>query len=216
MPVSIPKKYYPLFRQAGTEKFLPEHTTIFSQGDTATKLYLITKGKARAYFLSPSGQSTTLEVLEEGRIFGDTAFLGRAFCPICVETLEESHLIQCNPEKALPFFCAHEKLMLLLLQHMTETSNRLVHQIDRLIHYTSEQRLADFLLQESANTENALYFTHDNLAECLGLNRVTVSHIMKKFADQGFLENGYGKIRLKNKAGLAQLLPSPFMGIAKD
>ena len=212
MSIKIPKKYYPLFQQAGEEKILPKHTVVFSQGDTATKLYLLTKGRVRAYFLSPSGQSTTLEILEAGRIFGDTAFLGRALCPVYTETLRESHLILCSAEDALPLFCAHEELMLLLLQHMTEATNRLVHQIDRLIHYTSEQRLADFLLQESETTENELSFTHDNLAECLGLNRVTVSHIMKKFADQGLLENGYGKIRLKNKQGLAQLLPYPSIG----
>ena len=75
MSVHIPAELFPLFRSAGQVQFLPPKTNIFTQGDPASNLYLVASGRVRAFALTAEGQEITIEVLEGGRIFGDSSFL---------------------------------------------------------------------------------------------------------------------------------------------
>ncbi|MFR1295577.1 MAG: cyclic nucleotide-binding domain-containing protein [Coprobacillus cateniformis] len=42
--------------------------------DDAKNLYLITKGRVRIYVMNPTGEEVTLEIVDKGRIFGESSF----------------------------------------------------------------------------------------------------------------------------------------------
>lgn len=208
MAVKIPESYFPIFLSVGRVQRLSAGETVFLQGDSASDLYLITRGRVRAYTISPAGKEITLEVLDAGRLFGDSSFLRGSRRSVTVETVTESEIVVASADKLLPVCRSSEELMMLAFQHMADTCNYLTHQISRLVHYDSVQKVADFLLCESENrASSALPYTHEEIADSVSLNRVTVSRILSDFRAKGWIEAGYGCIRIIDRAHLQALLP---------
>ncbi len=212
MPVNIPERYFASFRGGGRVQRFQAGETIFQQGDLATHLYLVTMGRVRVYTLSREGQEATLEVLEAGRIFGDSSLLAGAHRAVSIQAVTPVELVSCRTE-ALVELCGHSReLMVLLFQHMAETCNYLTHQVVRLVHYDSRQRVADFLLCESASrgqtrAEDVLPYSHEEIAQSVSLNRVTVSRVLAEFKRQGLVGSHYRGIQLLDRAALAAILP---------
>lgn len=75
MNIIIPENYFYLFESVGERCVLPSKTVIFYESDDANDIYLLIKGRVRAYLSSSQGKQITLEVLKKGRIFGDGSFL---------------------------------------------------------------------------------------------------------------------------------------------
>jgi len=70
-----------------------------------------------------------------------------------------------------------------------------------------DERLAVFLLDEVARTgSSALTLTHDEIAHHLGSAREVVSRMLKRFADDSLVALSRGKIEVKDKAGLRNLI----------
>ena len=42
------------------------------QEDSSNNLYLILKGRVRVYLISKDGQEITLDIIDKGRIFGES------------------------------------------------------------------------------------------------------------------------------------------------
>ena len=216
MPVHIPQALFPLFRSAGRAQKLPAKTTIFTQGDPAAQVYLVASGRVRAFAMSSTGQETTLEILETGRMFGDSSFLPGIERCVTIQSVIESEIIVCEAEALVRLCHQSEELMLLLFQHMAETCNYLTHQVTRMVHYDSCQKVADFLLCESETRgADQLPYTHEEIAHSVSLNRVTVSRILTEFKSKGWIDSRYGVIQILARKALAELLPENGMAAAR-
>lgn len=209
--IRIPDKYFASFRQIGTKKTYTKDEIIYLQNDSADFLYLILEGRVRVYTISSAGRETTLEILEKGRIFGESSFLTGRVRPTTVAAVNNVTLVLCQVQNLIPLLSASPELMTLLFQHLSETCNHLCHQIYRLTNFNRYQQIADFLLEETCAvngdkdiTENSLPYTHEEIGCILGLNRVTVSRVLSQFARQGLIQNDYGKITVLDRKGLEQ------------
>ena len=208
MAIQIPEKYFSVFLSAGRVEELPAGTNIFMQGDAASDLYLITKGRVRAFALSPAGKETTLEVMEAGRIFGELSLLSGSCRSVSIQTVTDCQIVTAATEKLLPLCLDSEELTMLIFRHMADACNYLTHQISRLVQYDSVQKVADFLLCESESRKSAaLPYTHQEIADSVSLNRVTVSRILSDFKEKGWIGSHYGSIFLLSPGDLRRLLP---------
>ena len=208
MAIQIPEKYFSVFLSAGRVEELPAGTNIFMQGDAASDLYLITKGRVRAFALSPAGKETTLEVMEAGRIFGELSLLSGSCRSVSIQTVTDCQIVTAPTEKLLPLCLDSEELTMLIFRHMADTCNYLTHQISRLVQYDSVQKVADLLLCESESRGCAeLPYTHQEIADSVSLNRVTVSRILSDFKEKGWIGSHYGSIFLLSPGDLRRLLP---------
>ena len=208
MAIQIPEKYFSVFLSAGRVEELPAGTNIFMQGDAASDLYLITKGRVRAFALSPAGKETTLEGMEAGRIFGELSLLSGSCRSVSIQTVTDCQIVTAATEKLLPLCLDSEELTMLIFRHMADACNYLTHQISRLVQYDSVQKVADFLLCESESRKSAaLPYTHQEIADSVSLNRVTVSRILSDFKEKGWIGSHYGSIFLLSPDDLRGLLP---------
>ena len=208
MAIQIPEKYFSVFLSAGRAEELPAGTNIFMQGDVASDLYLITRGRVRAFTLSPAGKETTLEVMEAGRIFGELALLSGSCRSVSIQTVTDCQIVTAPTEKLLPLCLDSEELTMLIFRHMADTCNYLTHQISRLVQYDSVQKVADFLLCEAESRGcSALPYTHQEIADSVSLNRVTVSRILSDFRGKGWIRSHYGSISILSPGALRSLLP---------
>lgn len=208
MAIQIPEKYFSVFLSAGRVEELPAGTNIFMQGDAASDLYLITKGRVRAFALSPAGKETTLEVMEAGRIFGELSLLSGSCRSVSIQTVTDCQIVTAATEKLLPLCLDSEELTMLIFRHMADACNYLTHQISRLVQYDSVQKVADFLLCESESRKSAaLPYTHQEIADSVSLNRVTVSRILSDFKEKDWIGSHYGSISILSPGDLRGLLP---------
>jgi CRP-like cAMP-binding protein len=70
------------------------NSVIFNQGNPAQYLYLLTKGRARHFFITEEGHKLLLKWLLPGEIFGGRTLLSKpSSYLVSVETIEDSHVL---------------------------------------------------------------------------------------------------------------------------
>ena len=207
--IEIPERYFIYFIKNGSVKTCRKGEIIYFQNDSADSLYLILKGKVRVFHISASGKEITLEILEKGRIFGESSFLGEHKRPTTVEAVNTVELVSCNIKNLVPVLRKSEELMVLMFQHLSQTCNYLSNQIYRLTNYDRYQKIASFLLEETFDSradkrteEYVVPYTHEEIASLLGMNRVTVSKVLASFAEQGVIRSEYGRTIILDKKKL--------------
>lgn len=186
---------------------------IYMQQDSADILYLIRKGRVRVYLSTESGEEVTLEIVEKGRIFGESSFVQDACRPTTVSAVTDTELVACRLSELGPALCGSWELTSALLQMMSDTCDYLSRLVKRAYLYDRRERLAAFLLEQTAVdnpdkgiVDGALPYTHEDLALVVGLSRVTVTRVLGEFHRQGWVECGYRKIRVRDREGLRQAL----------
>lgn len=213
--IKVPKSLYTYFEQAGSCIRFRTGEHIYMQGDQANRLYLITKGRVRVYYISNDGEELTLEIVEKGRIFGESSFLYQATRHTTVDAVNEVELLSCTLENLYPFLSQSKELTLILFQLLSNTCCHLSHQLKRSTFYNRYEKVASFLLDETAYpnkdkaiSENCIPYSHEELAVCLGLNRVTVTKVLNDFKQKGWIDLQYKKVIISNRAALSALITS--------
>ena len=210
--IKVPESLFCYFEQAGITRTIPPGGLIYMQGEPSGTIYLIKKGRVRIYYIADDGREVTLAVAGAGRLIGDSSFLAQSSRPTTVSAVPEVQLISCTTKSLMPYLMQSEELCLILFQLLTDTCNYLCSQVRRLTLYNRHQKVASFLLDETETPNpdrgiigSTLPYSHEELAICVGLSRVTVTKILNEFCDAGYIELGYRKITVTGRAGLESL-----------
>ena len=101
----------------------------------------------------------------------------------------------------------------MIIQLLMENYSALCGQLKRLTIYDSTQRVASYLLDQTkcdraelGIIDNTLPYTHEELAVCLNLNRVTVTKILNRFAKQGWVRLKQKRIQILDRMALMKIL----------
>ena len=88
----------------------------------------------------------------------------------------------------------------------TERFSDVMWTMQQILFMSFDRRLAVFLIDESAKTgKDTLTMTHDQIAKYTGSAREVVSRMLKYFENEGMVELGRGRVRLKDKKRLKEL-----------
>lgn len=214
--IKIPAHLQLYFEQAGTSLIYAPGETIYLQGETADRLYFIKKGRVRAFYLTRNGKELTYEIIERGRIIGESSFLGKSAYPVSVSAVNQVELLACNLEQLYTSMEQSPELMQIIIRLLSNTLNHLTEQLRRITLYDRYQKIASFLLHETAFpdkdrgvTPTSIPYTQEELAVSLGLNRVTVSKVLSEWKAQGVIATAYGHIELLDRGYLEELLKIP-------
>ena len=151
------------------------------------------------------GRMLAFEVLKKGSIFGDGSFADHYLREVDISAVTDVELIECETEKLIPVLSSNEHLLRMILRHMTELSNEMTHQLIRIARYNGRQKVADYILANAGAT-GSLPYTHNDIANGLGMNRVTVSRIMQELREEKLLDYAYGNVTILDRSGLEALL----------
>lgn len=206
MRASVPDKDFRYFEDVGSVIKYRSGEYIFIRGELAEEIYVIKSGRALVSVTTESGREFSFEVLKKGHIFGDGSFVEHYLREVDISAVTDMEVIVCRTERLLPVLAGNPDLMLLMFQHITTVTNDLSHQIVRMMQYDSKQKVADFILNCTINSSSMPY-THSDIAASLGMNRVTVSNVMKELRNRELVDYSYGVITVTNREGLADLLP---------
>lgn len=206
MAVTIPDNFIDILKEQGNTRQYISKEKVFTQGEKASHFYIVSAGRVRVYTILPKGEERTIEILEAGRIFGDSSFLTNSRRTVNIEAVTDSEIISCHTEQLIALCAKSEQIMRIVFQHMADTCNYLTAQLVQSGQYNSTQKVAAFLINESSNRrQNVLPYTHEEVAASVSLNRVTVSRIISQFKQKNIIKVGYKTIEILDEQALKNM-----------
>ena len=201
------------FEQAGNIRHIAKDEILYMQGDASPNIYLIASGRVRMFFTSNDGKEITYQIIGERQLIGESAFLGHAARPTTIRAVNDVSLLSCPVRSLKPYLMESRELNEAVLTLLTDNYDFLCAQVRRLTVYNRFQRVASYLLDQTAEdnagigiVNSTLPYTHEELGVCLNLNRVTVTNILNQFQKQGIVKLGRKKIQVIDKEKLREIL----------
>ena len=198
-----------LLREVGVVITVQPGRLIYMKGDPADRVYYILKGRVRIFENLYSGREMTLDVVGAGRIFGESAFVERGTRPTCVQAVNQVTLVSFRMADVVLYFGTMPGLALHFLQLCSVTMDYLVERMEEQCLLDRYGKVASYILNrtvpdsEDMGTEGGvLPYTHEDLSVSLGLNRSTVTQVLKRFQEQGLVDRGYGFLRVLDRQAL--------------
>ncbi len=189
-------------------KRCPAGSQLFGTGDACLGMIHILHGELRAYILSREGREITLFRLREG----DTGVLSAscALSKIRFEThlaaVRETELLLI-PSKVFGFL-ADENVYVRCFAYELASSrfSDVTAVLQEIIFAPFEQRLASFLIRESAaSRDGRILMTQEEMAGRVNSSREVVSRMLKRFDEEGLIEYGRGRIVIRDRERLEGL-----------
>ena len=195
-----------LLMEHGSLMHCPMNHILQQADQQAGNLYIVHSGRLRVFLSNEHGKELTVDVIHKGSVFGTNSFLYHGTHKVSIQSVSEARLIVCSRDTIRTLSASHPELSRDLLQYFIEENNHLTHLLESITLYSAADRVMDFLLVATDHGKRQIPYTHEDIAMCLSMNRVTVSRIIKNLCDQGIVENSYGKISLKNPEELMHRL----------
>lgn len=197
------------FEKAGQHILYHPGQCMYYQGDLSNQIYIIKEGRVRVYLLDKEGQEITLEIIEKGRIFGDSSFLNQTTRPTTVEAITKVELYACTLESLLPYLTKSPELTTTIFKLLIQNMNTLSSHVHNLYFLDRYQKVANFLLEQTAHpniekgiTKTTIPYTHQEIAYCIGLSREQVTKVLNVFKTKEWIRIGYKKVIILNRDGL--------------
>lgn len=186
---------------------------IYFKGDTADRLYYIQKGRVRMYDMTESGRELTVNVLEAGFIFGESAFREGNPRPVSVQAVTRTQLISCRISALLKEMSTNSQLTLALFQMCSDGMDRLTFRMKEQCLLDRYGKTASYILdvtstesEEKGTMGGVLPYTHEDLANALGLNRSTVTTVLRFFEKKHWIKSGYRYFKILDREALSDLV----------
>lgn len=205
----IEKNVIPYIEEAGILYSFHANQSIYFQEDISNNFYFIKKGRVRVYLINQDGKEMTIEIMGEGRVFGESSFFSRSARLTSVTAVNDVELIACQIEDLMPYLNHSPELVTQIFILLSQTVKHLSHQVRRLCFMNAYEKVADFLLEMTDHPHKSLNitcdtipYTHQEIAECTSLQRVTVTKILNKFKQSGWIELKYRAITIVKREEL--------------
>lgn len=191
----------------------PQGSMIFMERQTARGVYLLLEGEAKLTVSSSEGKTLILRITTAGNILGLAAALSAEPHESTAEALRPCRVAFIRRESLLRFLQQHPEAYEAVIGQMSSQYGTACKQL-RTVGLTSSvsERLAGFLLDFSAGgqqtkegTRFTMSLTHEEIAECIGTTRETVSRTFSDFKARRLLEVRGATLMLQNPAALRQL-----------
>jgi CRP/FNR family transcriptional regulator, nitrogen oxide reductase regulator len=187
---------------------------IYHEGDEAEYLYLVAMGKVKLIRNTESGRDVMLDILHGGDYFGSfSTFGGRVYmetaiaqtdcCILRISASDFDHILAQYPDVT-------RKVLEAVSQRLAE-SQEIVRQLSA---FSAEERIASALLRLAGKLGEArgegiliqLPFSRQDLAAMTGSTIETVSRVISRFAENGWVKTGRRWVTILNPKRLEELV----------
>tara|TARA_R110001606_G_scaffold4129_2_gene19476 strand:- start:7998 stop:8645 length:648 start_codon:yes stop_codon:yes gene_type:complete len=180
---------------------------IQQRGDTAKEFWYIESGSVQIGRYGVGGRLTLFALLGAGDAFGELAFMGEF--PRTVDAIagSDSVLIRIGERELWSLMDSDAAVTRLLLKTMALTVQEAFDLIESSRNLSVPQKLTQALLQLSGNQEDGtqVMATQQDLADLVGVSRVSLGKAMTRLQVAGVIEPGYGSVTIRDSAALRDM-----------
>ena len=206
-----PEEFHILASHITTNTY-PPGRVLYRPGDLSTSLFLLQEGRVELYNLSTDGRKLVTTTLEAGTCFGEMVFTTQEHYASFAEIGIESIVSTISKDDLAYLLENHPTITYRLLQIIAQRCVRLETQLINTTFKTTTARLAVLLLQLAHHQDRQFPvvsgFSHEELADYLGVYRETVSTALRDLKDAGAIELGRKYITICNAEILGNLAAS--------
>jgi CRP/FNR family transcriptional regulator len=188
---------------------------IYLQDDSAQTFYLIKSGRVRQFFTGLNGNELTVKILGANKIFGEASYFSRTPRVTSANALTDVELLAIDLQRLLPFLIEHPNLVAEILDMMAQTIRLFSIQVYSMAFLSADKKVAHILVQlgayfkkEETERHYAIDYTHQDIAELIGIARVTTTKELKKFEKLGWISLAYRNIQILDETALKEYLLS--------
>jgi CRP-like cAMP-binding protein len=185
------------------------NSVIVNTGDSATRLFMLRRGKVKYYRVTRKGDEVLLWWVSQGEAFGIAAlsplplrYIGTA------EAIDDCELLVWNRKKIRHLAAIHDQLsqnaLAILLHYLSEYADRLVGTVSE----TAEHRLAHTLFRLGNRTGRMrpegveVSITNEHLSSLADVSAFTASRLLQQWEREGILHKCRGKILMVSPESL--------------
>lgn len=177
---------------------------LIHRGDRAKGFWLIETGHVMACRFGRDGERILYGVLGPGDLIGELACFGGVkqqvnaiaegdVSAVWLDIAQLDHLLASEPQLAR-----------WLLNSFANKLRAALNRIEGDQSLPAEARIARVLADLAVNDGAELDITQQELADHVGVSRVTIGQVLSQFAAEGLITRGYGRITVNDTAGLGQ------------
>jgi len=178
---------------------------LFHEGDPATTVHLVAKGRIAVRVTTPRGEVATVDLLLAGDVVGELALLapGRRRMATAVameptETLSIDEMTFADLRRDDPV--VSDFLVTLLAARVHHLTDRLLE----ALYLPADVRLRRRILELSEVYGDMVPLTQEDLAGLAGTTRATANRALRAEEKLGAIELGRGRVCIVDRAGLAE------------
>ena len=170
--------------------------TLFQEGDSGDRLYVVTEGKIKLSHASGDGRESVLMVLGPGDMFGELSLFDPGPRTATAVAVTDSQVLGLGNTDLNPWLAGRPEVAQKLLQALAHRLRRTNETMSDLVFADVPGRVAKALLELGekfgSKTEAGIYVNHDltqeELAQLVGASRETVNKALADFVSRGWLK----------------------------
>ncbi|WP_417590851.1 Crp/Fnr family transcriptional regulator [Parasphingorhabdus sp.] len=181
---------------------------IQQRGDQAEEFWYIESGSVQVGRYGVDGRLTLFALIGAGDTFGELAFMGEF--PRTVDAIAgtDCRLIRIGKSELQSLMDSDRAVIGLLLKTMALTVQEAFDLIESSRSLTVPQRLAVALLQLCGDQGDGaeIMVTQQDLADLVGVSRVSLGKALTRLQGAGLVAPGYGSVTIRDRAALRAML----------
>ncbi len=169
-------------------------------------LFILKWGTVQLYRLTMEERKIVVATLEAGTIFGEMALLGQTMKDTYAETLTPAKVCLMSQQDVQRLLLQKPQMALRLLSILLSRLRQTERRVEQIAFVKADYRLAEILLSLSCTDNEIIGFSHQSIADMMGVYRETVTITLNAFKTKGWVELGRKRIRITDRAALETIV----------
>jgi CRP-like cAMP-binding protein len=183
---------------------------LYAPGECAQALYLLSSGHVQLYRLSPNGRKLVVARVQAGAFFGAIPPVSQETYQTYAESINDCMLYVLSRADTERLLREKPQVALRVVAAFGDRLRRLEWRLEAMAFQNISARLAALLLRlaDEQDAGHVLGYTHQHLADMLGVYRETVSDALNKFKADGLVQTGRKEVSLEDRRRLKTVADS--------
>ena len=180
-----------------------ENGQIYSQGEPASAVFFIQRGRVKLTVLSRHGKEAVIGILGAGDFFGEGCLAGQTTRMASAAAMSDCSIVRIEKTAIIRVLHEEPAFSEMFLMHLLSRNIRIEEDLVDQLFNSSEKRLARVLLLlakfgKIGEPQTVIpKMSQETLAEIVGTTRSRVSFFMNRFRKLGFIDyNGAGTLEV--------------------
>jgi CRP/FNR family transcriptional regulator, cyclic AMP receptor protein len=195
----------------------PADAILFMEQQRSRGIYILCEGQVKLSFSSSAGKTLVLRIAKPGEVLGLLSVLSGNPYEVTAETLRPCQVAFVSSNDFQQILRKHPAVFHLLASHLGWEYKAACEQLYAVgLGASICERVAKFLLNWSVEggapgngNRFTLPLTHEEIAECIGTTRESVTRTMAEFRSRGLIENHGSTFVIVDRAALQEFRVRP-------
>lgn len=169
---------------------------LFSEGSVANNMFFVNEGRVKLYKYTKEGKEQILHILSEGEFFGELNLVNSSIYNFNAQAIKDCKICSLSNEEMKNIIMKNPQIGIKLLQSVGERLDSIENLAQNLATNDADSRVAYLLidlLEKSGNInsdkkEINIQMSREDMANCVGVTRETLSRKLRSFEDEGLIK----------------------------